>query len=523
MKTYLKTLLLFAALSQNLISQNQNLTNLAVFEGEPYLAINPTNPKNMVVAWMGYVFGNGSGLTIKVKNTFNGGLSWSSSLNLPHIKSTYKSADVNMAFDLTGKLHLNYIDYRESPDSGGVYYCNSVNGGTSFSAPVKVIDAYADGSKRPLDRPWMSVNSSGTRIFITTKPAPWIPAPNRAYLTSSSDDGATWSNYRYIDTTNFLIGPSIAAPMAFPSYAGNTLRIMYPSFVPSQNLLPAFYLASSTNNGGTFNYTTMLALNTSAAANDSAKSAYQLITNPSNTLNCVAIMNVGISSTDLDVYMIESTNGGTTWGAPVRINNDAMNNGKMQDLVWGTFDQSGNLAITWRDRRNAPGVGYARASEIYGAYRPSGSSAFQPNFKISDALETYGNVLSQNGNDFMSAVLHNDTLHAVWGSTRDGSLDIWYSKLKAGSGTTGITKLLASESFVLDTYPNPFTDQLSISLTNKSSIKSIQLTTLEGKEVYFEKLNVNKTIISLKFFNSGVYILNVKDEQGNLHSKKIIR
>jgi hypothetical protein len=123
----------------------------------------------------------------------------------------------------------------------------------------------------------------------------------------------------------------------------------------------------------------------------------------------------------------------------------------------------------------------------------------------------------------MSAVLHNDTLHAVWGSTRDGSLDIWYSKLKAGSGTTGITKLLASESFVLDTYPNPFTDQLSISLTNKSSIKSIQLTTLEGKEVYFEKLNANKTIISLKFFNSGVYILNVKDEQGNLHSKKIIR
>lgn len=523
MKNIVKTILLFITLSQSLQSQNQNLTNLAVFEGEPYLAINPTNPKNMVVAWMGFVFGNGSGLTIKVKNTFNGGISWSSSLNLPHIKSTYKSADVNMAFDLTGKLHLNYIDYRESPDSGGVYYCNSVNGGTSFSAPIKVIDAYADGSKRPLDRPWMSVDASGTKIFITTKPAPWIAAPNRAYLTSSSNGGVTWSNFRYIDTTNFLIGSLITAPMAFPSYAGNSLRIMYPSYVATQNILPAFYLASSTNNGGTFNYTTMLALNVSPTTNDSAKSAYQLITNPSNSLNCVAILNVAIGTNDLDVYIIESTNGGANWSPPQRINDDLLNNGKMQDLAWAAYDQSGNLVITWRDRRNAPGVGYARASEIYGAYRPSGTSTFQPNFKISDALETYGNILSQNGNDFMSTVLQNDTLHAVWGSTRDGSLDIWHSRLKASNGATGITKLLASESFVIETFPNPVTEQLTVSLTNHFMIKTIQINTLEGKEVFFEKFNTDKAGINLKTLPSGVYLLIVKDEQGKLHSKKIIR
>lgn len=523
MKNIVKTLLLFITLSQSLQSQNQNLTNLSVFEGEPYLAINPTNPKNMVVAWMGFVFGNGSGLTIKVKNTFDGGVSWSSSLNLPHIKSTYRSADVNMAFDQTGKLHLNYIDSRQSPDSGGVFYCYSTNGGTSFSAPVKVIDAYADGTKLPLDRPWMAVNASGSRIFITTKPPSFVPAPNRAYLTSSMDGGVTWSNFRYIDTTNYLIGSLITAPMAFPSYAGNSLRIMYPSYVATQNILPAFYLASSTNNGGTFNYTTMLALNTSAAANDSAKSAYQLITNPSNSLNCVAIMNVGIGTNDLDVYIIESTNGGSSWSTPQRINNDAMNNGKMQDLVWGTFDQAGNLAITWRDRRNAPGVGYARASEIYGAYRPAGSSNFQPNFKISDALETYGNVLSQNGNDFMCIALHNDTLHTVWGSTRDGSLDIWYSRLKASNATTGITKLLASESFAIETFPNPVKEQLTVSLTNHFMIKTIQINTLEGKEVFFEKFNSDKASINLKTLPSGVYLLTVKDEQGKLYSKKIIR
>ncbi len=156
----------------NVKSQNVNLSNLAVFEGEPYLVINPTNPKNMVVAWMGYVFGNGSGLTIKVKSTFNSGLIWTSAINLPHMSPNFKSADVSMAFASTGKLFLSYIDYRQSPDSGGVWIVNSTNGGLSFSAPVKVIDAYADGSKRPLDRPWLVVDNTGNNLYVTTKPAP---------------------------------------------------------------------------------------------------------------------------------------------------------------------------------------------------------------------------------------------------------------------------------------------------------------------------------------------------------------
>lgn len=504
-------------------SQNVNLSSLNTFEGEPYIAINPTNPKNILVAWMGFVFGNGTGLTIKVKNTFNGGISWGSAINLPHIKSTYKSADVSMAFDATGKLHLTYIDYRQSPDSGGVYYINSTNGGNSFSSPVLVIDAYADAAKKPIDRPWLTVNSNGTKLFVTTKPAPWILAPNRSYLVSSLNGGATWSNFRFVDTTNFLIGSLISAPMAFPCFAGNSLKIMYPSYVASQNILPAYYIATSTNIGGTFNYNTMIASNTSPAANDSAKSAYQLLANPTNSLNLIALFGAGIGTTDLDIFMLESNNGGSTWGSPLRINNDPINNGKMQDLMWGSFDALGNLAITWRDRRNAPGVGYARASEVYGTFRSAGSSTFVPNFKISDVLEGYTNLLNQSGNDFMCSALQNDTIHSVWGSTRDGSLDIWYSKTKASMGITGVKQLITSESFNIETFPNPTKDKLSVKLTNSISIKTIELFNLEGKMILSQQINNMHGELSLKNLAPSIYTLKVSDEKGNTFSKKVVK
>jgi|JI10StandDraft_1071094.scaffolds.fasta_scaffold08272_9 hypothetical protein len=504
-------------------SQNINLSNLTVFEGEPYIAINPTNNQNIVVAWMGYVFGSGTALTIKTKKSIDGGQTWSTAVNLPHMSPNFKSADVSIAFDGTGKLFLTYIDYRESPDSGGVYLTKSLNGGTTWSTPVKVIDALTDGTKRPIDRPWLSVSNSGNNIYVTTKPAPWILPPNRPYFISSSNGGTSFNNWRYLDTTNFLVGNVIAAPMAVPAVTGNTVIAIYPSYLPSQSVFAKYILAKSTNGGGTFNYSTVFnsSFNT-AAANDSAKLSYRLIINPTNSNHYVFVCIGSLSGVDYDIYMTETLNGGSSWSALTRINDDTINNGKMQDLLWTDFDNNGDLAITWRDRRNGSGPGYARASEIYAAFRPSGSSTFNPNFKISNTLETYGNILSENGNDVMSMVIKNDTLHTVWGSTRDGSLDIWYSRTKASIGGTTDIKLLNSESLIINTIPNPTTDHIMVSVNNKTKIDLLEIYSVSGKLIHSQKNNDFEIKLDLKHFADGIYQLKI--QQGNLVSyKKIIK
>ena len=518
----MKKLLLLTLITSffSMKSQNVNLSNLAVFEGEPYLAINPTNPKNMVVAWMGFVFGNGTSLTIKVKSSFNSGQTWTSAINLPHMSPNFKSADVSMSFDATGKLFLSYIDYRESPDSGGVWITKSLNGGLTWNTPVKVIDAYADGTKRPLDRPWLVVDNTGNNLYITTKPAPWILAPNRPYFISSNNGGATWNPWRYLDTTNYLVGTLIAAPMAAPAITGNTVLAIYPSYVSSQNIFPQFIIASSTNGGGTFNYKTVATSTNNTAVNDSSKAGYILLVNPINTSHYVFLNVGGYTSNDLDILMRESFNAGTTWTTVKRINDDAVSNGKMQDLVWADFDTNGDLAITWRDRRNSSGPGYARATEIYGTFRANGSASFTPNFVISDLSVPHHTILEESGNDFMCVALKNDTLNTVWGTTRDGSLDIWFSRIKASTGSVTSITLLESESAQINVYPNPSANEFKISTNNNTSIDFIELYDNLGKLIMTQKSNA--TNFSLKNYKSGIYQLKIY--QGNsVSTKKIIK
>ncbi|MCK6650001.1 MAG: T9SS type A sorting domain-containing protein [Bacteroidia bacterium] len=506
---HLYFLLITLFLSSTLSSQNVNISNGNVFDGEPFIAINPTNAQNIVIAWQGYVFGSGTGLTIKVKSSFNGGQTWSSAVNMPHIQNSYKSADPSMAFDNNGNLFLSYIDHRESPDSGGVYVAKSINGGLSWSTPVKAIDAHADGTKLPVDRPFIAVSSDGSKIYITTKPAPWVPAPNRPYFVCSTNGGTTWLPWRYVDSTGYSVGSLIAAPFSTPTVAANNkFHTVYPSYVPSQNILPQFILASSTNNGTSMTYKNVYASN-SLANNDSAKLAYQLIADPTNSNHLALFFPQNIYG-DIDIMMIESYNDGSTWTSPVRINDDATANGKMQDMLWAGFDNDGDIIVSWRDRRNANGSGFITASEFYAAYRNKDSVNFAPNFMISDSLVAYHNILAQDGNDFMSVAMVNDTLSATWANTRDGSLDVWYVRMHAPTATVTQMSLVESSKEEILIFPNPTNGIFKVESKNRSRIEEINIYDIQGKLIRTEQPNSTTTEINISTEKKGTYIIHVR-------------
>jgi hypothetical protein len=379
---------------------------------------------------------------------------------------------------------------------------------------------YSDGGKLPIDRPWITVDNTGNNVFITSKPAPWISAPNRPYFSSSNNNGVTWKPWRYIDTTNYLVGSSIQAPMAALAALGNTVIAIYPSYVPTQNIFPQYILAKSLNNGNTFSYTSVITKTNTSIGNDSAKVGYQVIINPNNPSHYVFVFIADLYSSDADVFITESYNSGVTWSAAKRINDDGIANGKMQDLVWANFDTNGDLLITWRDRRNGTGAGYARSSEIYAAFRANGASSFNANFKVSDALVSFSPVLAQDGNDFMSVVIKNDTLNAVWGSTKDGSLDIWYSRMKASTGTFVSIDLLTSESSNITIFPNPSSDIINITVNNNKEIQFIELFDLTGKLVYTQKVNNTHCELNLTNFSSSLYQLRIHQDK-LISNKKI--
>ena len=129
------SLLLLLVLSLSSIAQDQNISNGAFFDGEPYIAINPENEDHLVIAWMSAEFLNA--IVIRSKVSFDGGESWSTPVFFEHAVSGYTSADVSMQFDSEGNLYAAYVDYDNITASGGaVYVRKSTDGGLSWGDPA---------------------------------------------------------------------------------------------------------------------------------------------------------------------------------------------------------------------------------------------------------------------------------------------------------------------------------------------------------------------------------------------------
>lgn len=515
----------------SLSAQNQNISNGSVFDGEPFLSINPSNSQHLVVAWMGYMPLNY--IVIKTRVSFNGGISWSATNNIPHTNPLFGSADPSLEFDNSGNVFLCYIDYSVPVDSGSVYIRKSSDGGLSWGSPVEVINAHSDAGKYPIDRPWIAIDRSGGindgNIYVTTMPpnvfGPLSP-PYRPYFIRSTDGGVSFNTWRYIDTTGWLAGSIIPQPTPFSTMSQNGIfRCVYPSWVFSQNINPQFIFASSGNAGNSFSYSSLV-LPFNILLNNSvdtlAKKGYPLLADPSDT-NHLVFLNLIIPYGDADVFMWESFDGGITWSDSVRVNDDPIGNNRMQDLVWADFDSDGDLIVSWRDRRNGSDSTYATSSEIWAAVRNKDSVNFLPNFQISDTLIAYDTILSYNGNDFMCIKLRNDTLNAVWGDTRTGKLNIWHQR-KSLTGQLLSIYLLSSEDLQLvEIFPNPFSSQTVLQTVNPLHNATLTVYNSHGQAVkQIKNINGQTVILSRDNLASGLYFVHLTQDNKVIATKKIL-
>jgi hypothetical protein len=71
--------------------------------------------------------------------------------------------------------------------------------------------------------------------------------------------------------------------------------------------------------------------------------------------------------------------------------------------------------------------------------------------------------------------------------------------------------------------PNPFNDQFIITVKNDHSEKQISICSISGKKIYETRLMGQVASISLPTISSGLYILNVVDQNGVSHKQKIIK
>lgn len=88
------------------------------------------------------------------------------------------------------------------------------------------------------------------------------------------------------------------------------------------------------------------------------------------------------------------------------------------------------------------------------------------------------------------------------------------------SSTTGIQNYLSNQ-FAFDVFPNPNKGQINISLSGNSEKYDLRIYNMLGENVYSQSIKEQSSSINLNL-KSGLYLVNVLDENGNTSTQKLI-
>jgi len=138
--------------------------------------------------------------------------------------------------------------------------------------------------------------------------------------------------------------------------------------------------------------------------------------------------NVAPSGNRIDIVMIKSTDGGTTWTTGTRVNNDPTNNSKDQYYPWCTVDQStGALHVVFYDSRDVRND----SAEVFMASSFDGGSTFE-NFKVSDQKfkpKAISGLAGGYQGDYIGITALNNVVYPYWCDDRTGIYQGWLSKV----------------------------------------------------------------------------------------------
>ena len=217
-----------------------------------------------------------------------------------------------------------------------------------------------------------------------------------------------------------------------------------------------------------------------------------------------------------DVMFARSTDGGSTFEPPIKINTDA----STSNYQWfGTMSvaPNGRIDVIWLDTRDNPGTFMSR---LYYSFSDDQGDTWSANEAISEAFDPSLGYPQQNkmGDYFdMKSDIH--FAHVAWAATFTGGQDVYYTRIDPDS-TLGINDPVAVNALQLTNYPNPFSESTTISFSVPSESKvMLEVFDINGKRV---NTLVDETLIGKQRIvwngatnqgakaQSGIYFIRLK-------------
>jgi hypothetical protein len=126
------------------------------------------------------------------------------------------------------------------------------------------------------------------------------------------------------------------------------------------------------------------------------------------------------SGTDVDIYMLRSTNGGLSWDDPIRVNQDPVGQGKKHYLPWITVDPvTGAISVVFYDNRNTT---YPNKAEAWVAVSTNAGETWE-DFRVSDVEFTPSGIPGAADDyfgDYLGISAYNGKVFPVWTDNRTG-------------------------------------------------------------------------------------------------------
>lgn len=370
----------------------------------------------------------------------NGGINWTGFDN-PPIGSN--SGDPAAVIGPNGNFYIGYIR-----DGGGQGVSVSTNNGATWSNYIAASDPSSSGDL--LDKNHLWVDKQLTSPYVNRVYDAWThfvtgsPSENQVVLNYSTNNGISWSSF--VDLSSSLSPGSHAQGVNISTGPNGEV---YATFAIYDDWGTGIYgedaigFAKSTNGGVSFTKARIYTAPnfgirgnlkpTNIRVSSFPSMAVDRSGGPRNGYIYIVWPQRGVSpaGSDPDIVLIRSTDGGSTWSSPVRVNNDPINNGKDQYYPWCTVDQSnGALHIVFYDNRNTT----TDSSGVWMATSFDGGLTFE-NFQVSDANfkpKPISGLASGYQGDYIGITAGNGKAYPVWAEDRTGNYQAWSTIVSYG-------------------------------------------------------------------------------------------
>ncbi|MDQ6765712.1 MAG: FG-GAP-like repeat-containing protein [Verrucomicrobiota bacterium] len=402
----------FTSYQVNVDANGQNIVGDAA--NEPSICVDPTDHSRMAIGWRQFNSVNSNFRQAGNGFSINGGVSWTMNALLEN--NIFRSdpvlnADATGQFFYLSLLNSFFDDIWQSGDRGRSWArLASATGG---------------------DKQWFTIdntNSSGHGFQYQL----WSTAGDnygKRQFSRSTDGGFTWLNP--INIPNLPAWGTLDVDsngtlfLAGVNFNTNQIWCERSTNVKDANATPSFDLSTPVNLGGTI--ASSAAINPVGLGGQIFVAVDRSGAATNNNVYLLAAVQPFGASTGTDVMFIRSSDGGQTFSAPRRINDDPVNQAKWHWLAALSVAPNGRLDSVWLDTRNAANN---TDSQLFYSYSTDGGDTWSANVAVSAAFNPFLGYPQQNKiGDYLTIVSDNGGGRVAYTATFNGEEDVYYVRV----------------------------------------------------------------------------------------------